>query len=471
MARKDWDSAIERFEQMRSAFPDHAAGFSTGGEALWKAGRLVEAETVLKQGTERFPDDLWNAHFYARLATALGNWSDAVERWAVIRQTFPNHADGFSAGGEALWKAGRLNEAEAVLEQGTKRFPGDLWNAHFYASLATAQNKWSDAVERWAVVRKKFPEHTSAYTKGADALRMDGRLQEGEDLINQALSLLPDDPLIIREKAKYCEIRLHWVDAFYYRSLWEAKQATHLDSLAPSAGEGGVAFVYWHQKSIPETQAPQLWTHIFEGRFQIVSDEDVREVIQARYPLFLDIYNRIRIPACRSDVARLLWLHHAGGLYFDAHCGINSLRKMAQLSLMLSTFEVVLFADTTVQRTANKFEVGNSLILARRGVDFTRNCVERVIKNLQTHFNLQKESAQFVPYNIWTLSGPLNLTREADFASIDGKVVSKSYGQTIKYLDPDRAANPFEKYRFYNYRKDGNHWSERQTHEPLFDLE
>ena len=50
------DAACTRWAQMRRAFPDHAAGFVRGAEALMHADHLEEAEALAAEAVARFPD-------------------------------------------------------------------------------------------------------------------------------------------------------------------------------------------------------------------------------------------------------------------------------------------------------------------------------------------------------------------------------------------------------------------------------
>ena len=55
MRRGDWGFAVERWEAVRGAFPDHASSYLRGAVALRKAGRLEEAEALAREAVERFP--------------------------------------------------------------------------------------------------------------------------------------------------------------------------------------------------------------------------------------------------------------------------------------------------------------------------------------------------------------------------------------------------------------------------------
>ena len=53
--RGDLDDAIRRWEELRDRFPEQAAGFVGGSEALSRAGRAAEACDLLQQAVDFFP--------------------------------------------------------------------------------------------------------------------------------------------------------------------------------------------------------------------------------------------------------------------------------------------------------------------------------------------------------------------------------------------------------------------------------
>ena len=123
MRREDWAVACERWEALRGAFPDEASGYVRGAAALRKAGCLDEAEAVVCEAMERFPDRPEGYGQWAELAMRRRDWAMAAERWEEVRRAFPNHASGYVRGAAALRKAGRLEEADALAREAAKRFP------------------------------------------------------------------------------------------------------------------------------------------------------------------------------------------------------------------------------------------------------------------------------------------------------------------------------------------------------------
>ncbi|MEO6923363.1 MAG: hypothetical protein ABI142_06010, partial [Bryocella sp.] len=84
-------------------------------------------------------------------------------------------------------------------------------------------------------------------------------------------------------------------------------------------------FSYWttddapHRHPMPK-EAELAWrTRV--GEFTVFGDAAVEAALLAWGTDAVETFRGIGIPACRSDLARLVLLFQHGGLYVDAHCG------------------------------------------------------------------------------------------------------------------------------------------------------
>ena len=187
----DWQAAGRLWEELRRAFPDHAAGYVRGAAALMNAGRLDEAERLAVEATERFPDRLGGHYYRAEAAMRRGDWALASERWGALRQAFPDDPSGYVRGAAALMKAGRLDEAEGLAGEAMKRFPDRPGGWAQWGAVAMRRGDWALASERWCELRRTFPHHPSGYVRGAAALMKAGRLDEAEGLAGEAMRRFP----------------------------------------------------------------------------------------------------------------------------------------------------------------------------------------------------------------------------------------------------------------------------------------
>jgi predicted Zn-dependent protease len=113
-ARGDFEEASRRWAVVRKRIPLLAAGYTSGVEVERRLGREAEADQILVQAVTYLKSDLGIHLEYARSAQRRGDWTSALERWALVRERF-------SECDEA-----REQEAVAVAVVDTQAGPGDL---------------------------------------------------------------------------------------------------------------------------------------------------------------------------------------------------------------------------------------------------------------------------------------------------------------------------------------------------------
>jgi tetratricopeptide (TPR) repeat protein len=90
MARGDFTSAVERWASLRDAFPFELQGYLHGAAALRETDQIDAAETLLHAAMIRFPDRPELAAEHAHIAAKKRDWSEALRRWALVSERFPN---------------------------------------------------------------------------------------------------------------------------------------------------------------------------------------------------------------------------------------------------------------------------------------------------------------------------------------------------------------------------------------------
>ena len=96
-------------------------------------------------------------------------------------------------------------------------------------------------------------------------------------------------------------------------------------------------FTYWTSPTLEEPPSGKAWRVQYPG-FRIFCDDDVRPLLS---PGHLHHYDKIALPACRSDLARLVLLREYGGLYVDAHAGPTQGERLAETLDALASVELV----------------------------------------------------------------------------------------------------------------------------------
>jgi len=87
MRRRDWEEALVRWAAVRTRFPEIPAGYTEAAAALCRLDRVDEAEAILADAVERFPENPWPAVDHAGVAIRRNDRHAAVGRhWSVLRR-------------------------------------------------------------------------------------------------------------------------------------------------------------------------------------------------------------------------------------------------------------------------------------------------------------------------------------------------------------------------------------------------
>lgn len=164
MSRHDWQQALQRWEATKRQFDQTMVSINIA-ECLRRLGRHVEAEEVAVDLSKRFPGNPWVFVELAHIATAKGDLQSAVRHWGIARNRNPFFASSYIEGAEAARKIGRSADADAILNDGIVRLRLDL-DVHLeYARSAERSGNFTAAVERWALVKQRFPGCAEASQK------------------------------------------------------------------------------------------------------------------------------------------------------------------------------------------------------------------------------------------------------------------------------------------------------------------
>lgn len=216
--RRDWDGAVQRWDEVRRRFPGQIAAYQGGSQALRETGRLEEAEALLAAGIDLFPGDagLWIDH--AALASRRRDWAEAARRWQAVRMRFPDHSASYTGAAQALREERRFEEADAILAEALRRFPRDPGVRSEYGWLAQLAGNLPEAQRRWQEMRERHPEHSVGYTAGAVVLRDQRRFGEAAALLIESIERFPNERAPLFEHAWLAIAQRNWAEAV---ARWE----------------------------------------------------------------------------------------------------------------------------------------------------------------------------------------------------------------------------------------------------------
>jgi hypothetical protein len=236
--------------------------------------------------------------------------------------------------------------------------------------------------------------------------------------------------------------------------------ATH--SLAPTI------FAYWDSRDhaiLAEMIA--AWREHFP-QFFVLGDHDILPLIEQYFPMYIDLYKKIRLPAAKSDVARLLALYEFGGLYIDCHNGIRDVDQLTRLFTCLNDHEAI-FIDRRVNffpRPPGEHFLINGPIFSRPRSELFMILARQAFANLVWQQRIEQQYG-FVCYDVARLTGPLLVTEMVLEPGSCTRDIRSDFAGRIMIIPEETA--PVVRLLYTGYKTPSSHWTVRQLAEPLFE--
>jgi tetratricopeptide (TPR) repeat protein len=186
--QRNWAAAFERWESYSTRFPGDAFGFVGASIALRELQRYDEAEQILLAALDAHPDNSQLLANRAYVAQQRGDWARALAHWNVFRGKVPDDPVGYASTGAALLELQRFEQADAVLEEGLRRFPNHQQLVGNYAWVATRMRDLPEALKRWSKYRDQFPTDSLGHGQTKWVLNELGRFEEASRLASSARS-------------------------------------------------------------------------------------------------------------------------------------------------------------------------------------------------------------------------------------------------------------------------------------------
>jgi predicted Zn-dependent protease len=200
--------------------------FGEGPIGVWlerrRAFRDLKHVLYLEDATISLRDD--NPLHRAKVLVEVDDNKHAREFLELARARIPNYVLTCPDTIEIMLRLGDFDELESFTLKGAKLFPKKPHYLEGYALAAERQRHFDEAVRRWAVVRKKFPNERLAYVCAVGCLRQLGRLDEAEDLLRSAMRQVPGDLPLQFEYGRVAEARGDWAEAY---RRWDSIRDRH----------------------------------------------------------------------------------------------------------------------------------------------------------------------------------------------------------------------------------------------------
>lgn len=229
-------------------------------------------------------------------------------------------------------------------------------------------------------------------------------------------------------------------------------------------------FTYWEGPGGPSDEMTQRWREV-DPDFRVHSLDDLHDAVMSLDPSLWDMVTQIRLPAARSDLARLVLLERHGGFYVDAHTLPGNPEALTTLLAACDTRDLILFDREPLHASPGDIHLINGVLAGRAGAPATTRLRERVASKLHHHRDREIEAGGYVKYNLAVLTGAWNLRTTFISTLPDGSLgLSPEVADEVMIwgLTDRKGVDPIRLYASYEYRTPETHWSNRQRSEMLF---
>ena len=209
----DWAEALRRWESVVLKFGHFAEGRCGAAQALTELSRYAEAAQVLSPALRMFPDDPRVAIVNGWLAMRRRDVEEAIKIWQDIHARFPDYPETIRGYALALREVGRADDADALILEGTLRFPDDALTATDFARIAENRQDWKEAMTRWQALLARFPDLAAAYIGLGNSLFGAGQIADANAVFQAGLKRLPDEIGIAAAEAQAFERLKNWAGA------------------------------------------------------------------------------------------------------------------------------------------------------------------------------------------------------------------------------------------------------------------
>jgi len=398
----DLASAIATYQKILALSPESFFVHLRLGEIQLKQGVLEQAVQSYKKALEFNPSSTAAYKGLGKVQIKSGNYQGAIASYQQAIELDPKQPFAiYKKMGDALAQEGKIEDAITAYKKTIELFPERVLA---YSSLGNVQftsGNYQGAISSYQKAIELDSEQSfSVYSRLGDALITEGEIEKAISCYDKALQLQPNNKSI-RKKLENLQNISH-ENLKLKANVINKNSGNTISRKIPK----NLIFFWDNKQSAPEKVSQTIAKNIeLNPDYNIIyaDDEYMYEFIQSRYNQeILDLYRLNKIPASRSDIARLMLLYEYGGIYLDATMEVNKSLN----NIIGNEEEIVLVrADDFPIYTdfPEKAEFLNGFIGAIPRCEFIGEIISKVIYNLR--YGKYNNLVGFAtgPYNFYAL--------------------------------------------------------------------
>jgi hypothetical protein len=132
----------------------------------------------------------------------------------------------------------------------------------------------------------------------------------------------------------------------------------------------------------------------------------------------------------------------------------------------LSAYELLLSGKGWMMKSETEFDLMNGVLAARKDSRISDRTISRIVENIERQSEQEGAARDYVPYNLFYLTGTyVLLSLFFDMVRPRPELKAEFRDSMFAHFMKDSKSSGFGIAAFYNYRRPGQHWSERQNFE------
>lgn len=171
-AKRDYASAIDLYEQVLAAQPDHAGALNNMGSALIDEGRYLEGEQYYRRCLSIDPGFVEAHRNLGEVLRIRGFFADSEVSLRRAIKLKPNDLDAHSSLGMTLIYRGRIHQAKGRFAKVLKSTPRHVGALHGMGEIALHEGRWPDADKQFARILELDSKNAHALAARAKVRKM-----------------------------------------------------------------------------------------------------------------------------------------------------------------------------------------------------------------------------------------------------------------------------------------------------------
>lgn len=242
-------------------------------------------------------------------------------------------------------------------------------------------------------------------------------------------------------------------------------------------------FFYW-DKDIPKEVVDNVNNYKKNNKnfnVSILNDNSINKY-KNDFPLLINLFHLITIPALKSDIIRMIFLYEEGGMWIDSNTTLINNNGIKILFEKCKNFDFIITVLPNI-----RCDLKTSALISKPKSKLAFDTIQKMTVNLLKQYQKEKQTTAYVPYNFFLFVAPVVFFDLLEYKFDDE--FRKGILQTILYKKQyivDLDLPKFKEYKcalmivdnyikFYGCNKNhhhgknmSKHWSEVQKHQRLF---